>query len=325
MITVHDEGAATNKNFRSSSLTPSQPVPHLLLIRKSVTFSGLKSPSTPAQNLHRRNRRTRRMSMRVGNRYPTTTAYNYTPHPDHHPNPSMASSGHRYGHSTASSSGAVASTSSSTTVNTNMNANVDPQVINVHTPTYAYAILHAAKQESLSSLLAKLASKQASIHGHGQAHIGRGWVKYEWNDSLWNLDDDSDYTIFIWRFSNHPSPTLHIHDPSSPLPNPNEDYINSSFFLFRPPPPPSKFMSSEQHAGTKPARSTGTRSTTSKAHSKRSSATASPENRNGVTLNGVTIDASGRPTQKFKNEQGVRTVIGSIGPVKGGQYRLLIH
>ncbi|KAG5721019.1 hypothetical protein E4T56_gene4835, partial [Termitomyces sp. T112] len=130
-----------------------------------------------------------------------------------------------------------------------------PAILNIHTPSSSFAIVHSFTQESLHSLYDTLSRKtHTSYHGE---RVGPGWLKYEFNDSIWNLDDDSDYTIFAWRQhlpaaaatptptpsattdsnKSHPlpvhTPTLHLHNPAAPLPGP-DDYHNPSYYLYRP-------------------------------------------------------------------------------------------
>ena len=114
------------------------------------------------------------------------------------------------------------------------------QILNVHNPTSSYAIIHSLQQETHSSLISKISKKEAP-GGHNAA-VGPGWIKYEWNEGIWNLDDgsfiisnilrletksrsylDSDYAIFVWRFTSLPAPTLHVRNPSNPLPSPASD------------------------------------------------------------------------------------------------------
>ncbi|KIJ27372.1 hypothetical protein M422DRAFT_271435 [Sphaerobolus stellatus SS14] len=85
-----------------------------------------------------------------------------------------------------------------------------------------------------------------------------GWLKYEWNGTTLNLDDDSNYTIFIWRQQqphSQPSQPSTSSSPISPSPSPalvtpNANslailhfkpptppaYLNPTFYLFRPSP-----------------------------------------------------------------------------------------
>ncbi|KAH0827622.1 hypothetical protein J3R83DRAFT_4364 [Lanmaoa asiatica] len=110
---------------------------------------------------------------------------------------------------------------------------------------------------------------------------------------------DSDYTIFTWR-QNSPSSsaqatsamsaTLHVHDPAGQLPEPPA-YRNPSFYLFNP-----------------------SRSVSPRSRSRRSLKEKSP------TRNMVVGEARAakhrKEFEKFHSENGVRTVMGTIGPVE---------
>ncbi|EGO21050.1 hypothetical protein SERLADRAFT_363212 [Serpula lacrymans var. lacrymans S7.9] len=176
-----------------------------------------------------------------------------------------------------------------------------PPVLNVHTPSSSFAVIHSFNEENLGQLFEKL-SRKSNTEFHGSS-IGPGWVKYQWNDSIWNLDDDGDYTIFVWRQKSPSSSdkdlsmtsTLHVHDPTQPLPSPSS-YRNPSYYVFQ----PSKALSPEPHS----------------AHSTKSRKTKASK-RNGSE---VAEEPQGEPRyrkdfERFHSENGVRTVMGSIGPV----------
>ncbi|KAJ3517407.1 hypothetical protein NLJ89_g524 [Agrocybe chaxingu] len=210
-----------------------------------------------------------------------------------------------------------------------------PAVLNIHTPTSSFAIVHSFTQETLLDLYNKL-SRKAGTEYYGQ-RVGPGWLKYEYNDGIWNLDDDSDYTIFTWRQheqqqhhdenlsvhrshspegppvassskvllpSTHAStrhtPTLHLHDPQKPLPNPPE-YLNPSYYVFH----PSRAHPPVMRRSPAPSRASTRRS------------------KKGRSNGGLDDDSEEDGVPKFKkqfdrfhSENGVRTVIGSIGPVQ---------
>lgn len=201
-----------------------------------------------------------------------------------------------------------------------------PSVLNIHTPISSFAIIHSLTQDSLLSLYDTLSRKQHTDY-YGE-RVGPGWLKYEYNDAIWNLDDESDYAIFAWRqqeahFSQQehpeqvastsrmvpsidsvpkerPTPTLHLHNHAQPLPRPTA-YRNPSYYLFQP-----------SHAAPY-ARST--RSPVPSRGSKRSK-----KSKNVYTNDGEEED-DGIPKHKkeferFHSENGVRTVLGSIGPVQ---------
>ncbi|KAI0062329.1 hypothetical protein BV25DRAFT_1900034 [Artomyces pyxidatus] len=163
-------------------------------------------------------------------------------------------------------------------------------VISVHTPSSSFAVVHSVADESLTTLFDKL-SRKPNTDYHGQ-RVGAGWLKYEWNNSVWNLDDDADYTIFIWRQSSSTdtpeSTTIYLRDPSQPLPSPSS-YRNQSFYLFRHPGSPGSHHSHHD------------------ASSARSKKKAKPEN-GGIPKFKKEFD-------EFHTSNGVRTVMGSIGPV----------
>ena len=114
---------------------------------------------------------------------------------------------------------------------------------------------------------------------------------------------DSDYTIFVWR---HNSPldsaqttpamsaTLHVHDPAGQLPEPAA-YRNPSFYLFQPSRSPAL------------ARSRSRASLKGKSPSLN---VAGEESR---------VAKHRKEFQKFHSENGVRTVMGTIGPVENGK------
>src|ERR1700677_4949409 len=83
-----------------------------------------------------------------------------------------------------------------------------PSIINVHTPSSSIALVHSSKMEflwpvalwlgpsslidlvsndTLTSLFDKL-SRKNNTEFHGK-RVGPGCLKYEWNGSVWNLDD----------------------------------------------------------------------------------------------------------------------------------------
>ena len=114
---------------------------------------------------------------------------------------------------------------------------------------------------------------------------------------------ESDFSIFAWRMkSSAPSsdgtPVLHVRNPDQPLPPPTQ-YRNTSFYMFRP-----KATPTSPRLPASPD-STSVRSGKSRKRSKE------------TTLK----DAAPKFKQefeKFHNENGVRTVSGSIGPVNNG-------
>jgi len=106
---------------------------------------------------------------------------------------------------------------------------------------------------------------------------------------------DGDYTIFQWRQSgNSDPPTIYLRDPSEPLPS-QSSYRNPSFYLFHP-------------DYTVPAQPSPQHST----HSPRGKKKANAPN-----------DAVPKHKKEFENfhtSNGVRTIVGTIGPVQNGAW-----
>ncbi|KAI6121593.1 hypothetical protein F5141DRAFT_1186789 [Pisolithus sp. B1] len=148
--------------------------------------------------------------------------------------------------------------------------------VDVHTPRSSFSVIHSLNGESLQQLCDKLTRKGRADFRNKR--VGPGWIKYVWNNTVWNLDDADDYTIFVRRQNAIPEGdvatqiTLHVHDPSGQLPEPPE-YRNPSFYVFQ------------------------------------ISRTASPFPRSDHTAR------HRKDFERFHNENGVRTVVGSIGPV----------
>ncbi|KAG1800040.1 hypothetical protein EV424DRAFT_437792 [Suillus variegatus] len=174
---------------------------------------------------------------------------------------------------------------------------VSPPVFNIHTPTSSFALIHSLKDDTIQQLYNKL-SRKSNTGFHGN-RVGPGWIKYNWGDTMWNLDDESDYTIFVWRHkapstSQQPTsditPTLHVHDPAAQLPEPPA-YCNPSFYLF----------SSTRVNSPRPR----------SARSAKSHKSRAPPDAEGIS--GVAKHR--RDFERFHSENGVRTVLGTIGPV----------
>ncbi|KAJ3725756.1 hypothetical protein C8R42DRAFT_659059 [Lentinula raphanica] len=202
---------------------------------------------------------------------------------------------------------------------------VSPSVLDVHTPFSSFVVVHSLTQDSLQSLYDKLTRKVHTIY-NGE-RIGPGWLKYEFNGSIWDLEDDSDYTIFVWRQRQQiapseedpvgPSsvsttsaatitaprnPVLHLHNPNQPLPVPPA-YRNGSYYVFHP--------SRQIQSSARSNRSTKSKGTTGKGK-KTTQSLHSHEDQ---------VNADAQPSfkqvfNKFHSENGVRTVMGSIGPVQ---------
>lgn len=117
----------------------------------------------------------------------------------------------------------------------------------------------------------------------------------------WHLE--SDYTIFVWRQKSvvpgrDSMPVLHVRNPEEPLPSPPA-YQNMSFYMFKPKPAPP----SPPRSG-----SSGDRRSTKSGRSKKTAKTEPEDN----------IPKHKKEFEKFHNENGVRTIMGDIGPVQNG-------
>ncbi|KAF9819766.1 hypothetical protein IEO21_01857 [Rhodonia placenta] len=171
-----------------------------------------------------------------------------------------------------------------------------PPIVNVHTPVSSFAIVQS-HDDTLETLYEKL-TRKAHAEFNSQP-VKSGWVKYSWNGNIWNLDDDSDFTIYVWRQkSTTPSseqwPILHVRDPDEPLPAPPA-YRNESFYMFR----------------SKPASSPPLRSSSSSVQSGRKARNHSKDLKRQDD-----VPKYKQEFEKFHSENGVRTIVGSIGPVQ---------
>ncbi|KDR73629.1 hypothetical protein GALMADRAFT_71947 [Galerina marginata CBS 339.88] len=200
-----------------------------------------------------------------------------------------------------------------------------PSLLHIHTPSSSFAIIHSLTQETLLDLYNKL-SRKSNTDYYGE-RVGSGWLKYEYNEAIWNLDDDSDYTIFVWRWQrqhdeqpepeaspvastsrtllpNPPrngipaTPTLHLHNPKKLLPTPPA-YMNPAYYVFQ----PSRAQSPSMRRSPAPSYAS-----TSRRSKKGKNALDDDEENDGVPKFKKQFD-------RFHSENGVRTVMGSIGPV----------
>src|ERR1700722_16391581 len=124
--------------------------------------------------------------------------------------------------------------------------------------------------------------------------------------NVYTISSDADYTIFVWRQQQISSrsqslSTLHLQNPSEPLPTPPA-YQNPSFYVFH---------SSRPHSNQFHATSSSPRPRSSKSHGSKRSAGQETELTDCVP-------AFKKEFQKFHSENGVRTVMGTIGPVTQG-------
>ncbi|KAF9227443.1 hypothetical protein BS17DRAFT_727721 [Gyrodon lividus] len=178
---------------------------------------------------------------------------------------------------------------------------VSPPVLSVHTPTSSFAIIHSLNDDSIQQLFDKLARK-CRTEFQGQ-QVGPGWIKYYWNDTIWNLDDDNDYTIFAWRQKSPSSSdqsnaavmvTLHVHDPAGKIPE-LPAYHNPSFYVFQTPRHMSPQPRSEHNAKSRKGKNV---------------------KQDGAGMDEIAVARHRRDFERFHSENGVRTVMGSIGPVE---------
>lgn len=90
----------------------------------------------------------------------------------------------------------------------------DMTIVNVHTPTSSFALPHSCKftaysktnfcveslltlspgtlavaNDTLQSLFSKVDKKVNVAHVRRGDPVGPGFLKYEWNKNVWNLDD----------------------------------------------------------------------------------------------------------------------------------------
>lgn len=109
--------------------------------------------------------------------------------------------------------------------------------------------------------------------------------------------------IFVWRQkSSSPdsdsSPVLHVRNPDEPLPVPPE-YQNMSFYMFQSKGDPSS------------PRRTSDRASAKNGTSKKNKKSVDPHDG---------MPQFKKDFERFHNENGVRTIKGTIGPVKDGNY-----
>ncbi|RDX56496.1 hypothetical protein OH76DRAFT_392061 [Lentinus brumalis] len=176
-------------------------------------------------------------------------------------------------------------------------AQFGPTILDVHTPSSSFAIIYSDSEDTLDTLYSKLSKKAVSELRGGPVHAS--CLKYEWNDTVWNLDDESDFAIFAWRLKSAPggdgTPVLHLRDPDQPLPRTSE-YRNPSFYMFRPKAHPT--------SPRYPVSPDSTSVRSGKSHKRSKDTTPKAE-----------LPKFKEEFEKFHNENGVRTVSGSIGPV----------
>ncbi|QRW27619.1 tryptophan synthase alpha chain [Rhizoctonia solani] len=176
------------------------------------------------------------------------------------------------------------------------NKNHPTSVLDIHTPTASFSIAHSLQEDSLQLLFDRLGAKANGLH------VGPGMVKYGWQDGpVFNLDDDADYSILLWKASSASTdsttlhvPTLHLHDPATSFP-PAGAYRNPAFYAFKHLDLPESTI-----AGKK-----SKKGSSNKAKSVRSQMSGSSDG----------LIKHKRDFLNFHAENGVRTVHGKIGPV----------
>ncbi|GAB1517890.1 hypothetical protein RhiTH_000945 [Rhizoctonia solani] len=176
------------------------------------------------------------------------------------------------------------------------NKNHPTSVLDIHTPTASFSIAHSLQEDSLQLLFDRLGAKANGLH------VGPGMVKYGWQDGpVFNLDDDADYSILLWKASSASTdsttlhvPTLHLHDPATSFP-PAGTYRNPAFYAFKHLDLPESTI-----AGKK-----SKKGSSNKAKSVRSQMSGSSDG----------LIKHKRDFLNFHAENGVRTVHGKIGPV----------
>ncbi|KAL0577945.1 hypothetical protein V5O48_004052 [Marasmius crinis-equi] len=66
-----------------------------------------------------------------------------------------------------------------------------PPLLNVHTPSSSFTVVHSTTEDTLDDLYHKLQKKVDAhpIYGRNRHLVGPGWLKYKFNGTAWNLDD----------------------------------------------------------------------------------------------------------------------------------------
>lgn len=153
------------------------------------------------------------------------------------------------------------------------------------------------------------ASRPGGSNTHGMVQYGTLTMVFTRPDLLvidvnpkW-LCVESDYTIFVWRQkSTTPEsdswPVLHVRNPDEPLPSPPE-YQNMSFYMFQPKSAPSSPVLASGNA----------KSSTPKKKKTADPRDATPQFK--------------KDFERFHSENGVRTIKGTIGPVKDGKFSII--
>jgi len=208
-------------------------------------------------------------------------------------------------------------------------------VLNIHAGgAHAFSLKH--KDGDSASGIKNRAAKKLNIQDNSQVS-----ALYEWHLVRYALDDEDDYEIFQQRVSNLPEVSIYLSGPGVPVPEkqpaPGTRPHNFS---------PSMVSAIQGKTGSSTSydsqslysSATNSRSPASKAtsiHLIASSDTASNDNGDTATIGGKSTKsvakstrtlaeraaATGVPVHKlafdeFQNQLGVRTFIGSIGPIE---------
>ncbi|KAJ6485658.1 hypothetical protein C8R45DRAFT_997364 [Mycena sanguinolenta] len=93
-----------------------------------------------------------------------------------------------------------------------------------HTPWGVFRVPHSLEHETLADLYNKLNKKENTGYDDG-AVVRKGWLHYEYDGELWQLNDEIDYQAYVQNVaSTGAGIPIHFHDPSAPLPPESERY-----------------------------------------------------------------------------------------------------
>ncbi|KAJ8295702.1 hypothetical protein OF846_001064 [Rhodotorula toruloides] len=205
-------------------------------------------------------------------------------------------------------------------------------VLNCHPGSLNVFALKLKPTDTVSSLKARIARKLAVPDEGSEISI-----KYLWCDVFYTLDDDDDFEVFLSRHSHSPEVTLLLSSPHIPTKNPSIASLSSLPSSSSPAKADSSSLYSE---GGRSAMLYGRQDTRelrngTSMHLVVSSSSNAPESVKSGRSGGSTIGpkstkkgASGTKSlapsvpehkikfEEFHNQLGVRTFIGSIGPVE---------
>ncbi|BGP23102.1 hypothetical protein Rt10032_c23g6639 [Rhodotorula toruloides] len=211
-------------------------------------------------------------------------------------------------------------------------------VLNCHPGSLNVFALKLKPSDTVSSLKARIARKLAVPDDGNEISI-----KYLWCDVFYALDDDDDFEVFQFRHSHSPEVTLLLSSPHIPTKNPSLASLSSL--------PPSVSSSSPAKGDSSSLYSEGARSAlygrqeprdlrngtsmhlvvSSSSQNSASQAaesiksgrsgrsgtsTIGPKSKKGAKSSAPTVPEHKIKFEEFHNQLGVRTFIGSIGPVE---------